>query len=263
VVKSVLTGVGRGEGLSDIQKRIDDLPRDLISLYRHMLDHIPEEYWKQSSRIFSVVHAALEPPLALTMWYAGERGYNPVEEIDTPTKAARCYQVYLRLMSQCAGLLEIRHHPHKDWQSSAHQGVEDGDYDCLQARTRWQFSGGRNYSYSRVHYLHRTTREFLTSPEIAMLLINRLDASTFDTYGWLAMHEVVEFRSSAPLIRRLGSAQNFHLSEPAKKLQEYTARCGNGLVRAQISSLKEAIIPVVEGSYESVEVDSSFKEKIQ
>lgn len=108
VVKAIIRGSQNGDQLSDLQAHLDELPADLERLYRHMLLRIPQRYRIRSARIFAIVHAATEPRLALALWHSGEEVTNPMEKLTDDIKLARCYQVHLRLMSQCAGLLEMR-----------------------------------------------------------------------------------------------------------------------------------------------------------
>jgi len=115
VVRSLLEGLQNYDTLSDLRRRLDELPRDLEKLFEHMLCKIPVEYSEQSSRIFQIVrryHArigSLESAAlsfaemdqfvvmgaSVTMLLEGER--RQLEE-----------EVAGKLRSRCAGLLELR-----------------------------------------------------------------------------------------------------------------------------------------------------------
>ncbi|KAH8714765.1 hypothetical protein BGZ61DRAFT_213997 [Ilyonectria robusta] len=197
VVKSLIRGLRNGDELSDLQRKLDELPRDLERLYRHMFDRVGIEYWERSSKIFAIINAAQEPPSALTIWYSGDSESNPLEDISEETRLARCYQVHLRLMSQCAGLLELRS---SDFGANIVEGLEEEAARCdlLQPYELWPHSARQHYLQSTVHYLHRTTKDFLRTDEITSIIRNRINGSvqgrSFDPHRWLAIHTLVGLR---------------------------------------------------------------------
>jgi hypothetical protein len=152
VVKSLIDRLQNGDELPVLQERVAELPEDLESLYRHMLQHIPRMYHGTSARLFSIMGATNKTPSSLLLWYVGERTHEPIEpELDDRTKMARCYQVPLRLMSQCAGLLELRIN------TGSKPNVADEDNpDLTRVDEGWRFS-------TRQHYLH-TLNSPLSAP---------------------------------------------------------------------------------------------------
>lgn len=57
VVKSLLSGPRNRDNISDIQKRLDDVPPELDQLYSHMLDSIDPIYREEGSKIFQLKDA--------------------------------------------------------------------------------------------------------------------------------------------------------------------------------------------------------------
>ncbi|KAF3937334.1 hypothetical protein ABW19_dt0203269 [Dactylella cylindrospora] len=157
VVKAVVQGFQNGDRISDIQVLVDELPSDLEKLYRLMLSRIPEKHRKWSAQMFAIMDAAADPPTALTLWNLGEE-MDPMEKLSNDTKQARCYQLQLRLMNHCAGLLEVRVH-------QRHQQY-DSNPDLLLSEDSWSFSSKQRYTlHPRVHHIHRTAYDFLQTNE--------------------------------------------------------------------------------------------------
>ena len=189
VVRSLLTGLQNGDELSDIQHRVDELPEGLEHLYMHMFARREPKYRNRSSRILRVVAAAGEPLDVLTIWYSGEQDANPLIELTVETRHARCYQVYLRLMSQCASLLELRHSTNRNIAGNLKE------VDLFQPEDNWSFLERHDFLHSSVHYAHRTAKDFLDGPDVAAIRVER--SLKFDLHEWLAVHALVQLVSSA------------------------------------------------------------------
>ena len=242
VVRSLIRALQNGDELSDLQKKVDELPEDLERLYKHMLDRIEPKYWRKSSKIFSIVDAASDPLYALTVWYSGEAEANPLEDLAVETKLARCYQLHLRLMSQCAGLLELRH---DGFNKSLPEDYSEAD--LLRQDASWSFSERQHYLRSRVHHLHRTTKDFLSRPDGASMLISRREPD-FDVYKWLAIHTLVELRSATSQSPRYASEADlwdgtgFHLSRIIHTFSSYAANCGAGDSALRLSKIRDIFL---------------------
>jgi hypothetical protein len=159
-VKSLLAGFTNLDRISDLQRRLSELPLDLESFYRHILiNHIQPFYHEESSKLFQIKrtleYSALRvfnrmpppPPTVSTLSMAEEMA--SVIDLSIPKSqspedlSVRAREMSARLKSRCGGLLEtIRH--------------------------------GNNYS---VSYLHRSVREFLELPDIRELLLSRTKSS--------------------------------------------------------------------------------------
>ncbi|KAF9773246.1 hypothetical protein IL306_008991, partial [Fusarium sp. DS 682] len=55
LVRSLKRGLSERDNVSDLQRRLDELPDDLEDYFHHMLESIESVYWDQTSRIFRVV----------------------------------------------------------------------------------------------------------------------------------------------------------------------------------------------------------------
>ncbi|KAL5592635.1 hypothetical protein FOBRF1_013661 [Fusarium oxysporum] len=204
VVKMLLRGLNHGDDFLELRRMVAELPEDLERLYRHMFDSIETKNWEKSSKIFSIVNAAQEPPTALTVWFSGESTADPLESLSEETKAARCYVVCLRLMNQCAGLLELRRtnifydddDDDSDDDDDHYPGEALMDDDLLQPIECAPQQ--QHYLRSTVHYMHRTAKDFLNSTVIKDLIKGRLENRTkgmsFDPHKWLALQTLVKLR---------------------------------------------------------------------
>jgi hypothetical protein len=154
VVRSLLRGLGNGDDISDLRRRLKDLPADLGEFYRHMMSQIEPLYRQQASQIFQIYHAMmtiqgsdghidpLELSLAVTASPSNDlfRTWEPMELQEV---RSRCEQMAMYLKSRCAGLLEV-----------AELGNRDPKCD----------------GYLKVGYLHRSVRDFLQTQEIQAVL---------------------------------------------------------------------------------------------
>ncbi|KAH7091669.1 hypothetical protein FB567DRAFT_279507 [Paraphoma chrysanthemicola] len=154
VVESLIEGLQNYDTLEDLDRRLQELPRDLEELFRHMLRKIPPEYKEQSSRFFQLIRSNREQPTnqsfpyiptaltAVGLYYA-EADLNvimkatiyhmPEEEVQTKVR-----KVEGRLRSRCAGLLELRARKNHVLFDAGHEVV----------------------------YLHRSVADFLKLPEV-------------------------------------------------------------------------------------------------
>ncbi|KAK0620839.1 hypothetical protein B0T14DRAFT_567557 [Immersiella caudata] len=123
---------------------------------------------------------------------------------------ARCYQVHLRLMSQCAGLLEVRvatqMQSFTDTMTGPMTGPTPGDDepDLMRPNDKWDFSMQQDYLHSTVHYLHRTTRDFLEKQGMQEIIDERLRGSKFDGAAWLAAHSLIALGEADWRMREAG-----------------------------------------------------------
>lgn len=125
VVRSLLEGLQNYDKLSDLQARLDELPKDLEALFKHMLGKIPNIYRIESSQIFQIVrcnsqamkadNTLLSGPVELTaldLFFANLEPFSvcmseiaPIQESYMLEKRA---EVEARLRSRCAGLIELQ-----------------------------------------------------------------------------------------------------------------------------------------------------------
>ncbi|KAK4205062.1 hypothetical protein QBC40DRAFT_65709 [Triangularia verruculosa] len=160
VVASLLRGLGNDDGIDDLQARLRVLPKDLESLYRHMLLQVDEVYEQEASRIFLIVGAATSPrwddwagviPLtALTLSFAVEDHQSlaltaPMHFIKQTEVVSRSRVLISKLGTRCGGLLE-----------ATNKRV--------------------GYDKAAVGFMHRTVKDFLQRPENQTFLHGRAAA---------------------------------------------------------------------------------------
>jgi hypothetical protein len=187
VTESLLHGLKNRDEISDLQKRLRQIPSDLNSLYSHMLDRIDTFYMEQSSQIFQIYYSAsdidvrptvVELELAVTATYSEamtfKRDFMSDEEIQ-----ARCERMVLLLKTRCGGLLEIHDIMDRPWES-----IDDED-----AQSRWQVETGcylhdvagiRINDGVTVSYLHRTVKDYLKKDHVRARLQGHTVSTDFD-----------------------------------------------------------------------------------
>lgn len=156
VVASLQKGIKAGDRVSDLQKRLDQLPQDLEGLFGRILDDLDPEYLDHAMQYFQLMEASLSvaPPNVMVFAYADEEDENfgvdfPIAPIDKTIFEATTAVLKKRLNSRCLGLLEITE------QSEELEGV------FVDA------------SRSRVKYLHRTVRDYLARADVQETLRSR------------------------------------------------------------------------------------------
>jgi hypothetical protein len=179
VVRSLLKGLGNGDDISDLRRRLKDLPADLGAFYKHMMDQIEPIYRQQAAQIFRIYDAMmavqgssgqidpLELSLAVTASPSNDlcRTWEPMELGEVQL---RCERLNVYLKSRCAGLLEITKLDHID---------------------------GGSEGYLKVSYLHRTVKDFLDTEDVRTTLL--LDASSipdFEPNTWVLMSYITRLR---------------------------------------------------------------------
>ncbi|KAI9695651.1 MAG: hypothetical protein M1820_008498 [Bogoriella megaspora] len=167
VVKSLLAGLTNGETFDDLQKRLQELPPELDSLYGAILRSINPPFCReQVSGLLQIVYQSREPMSSFALSLADDP--NPSlainAEISSYTQAqidARIDSLTRRLKSRCKGLIEV--HIFKNGNS--------GPPTIVDIPTR----------PGQVRYLHLTVKEFLEKPEVWSELLSWTFATNFDS----------------------------------------------------------------------------------
>ena len=113
VVKSLSEGLTNHDGLSDLKKRLRELPPELEGLYSTMLNSIhPPFYLEQALRLLQLVYQSPTPLTLEKLSFADDEDQDlafktKVGSITTSDIALRAKAMIPRLKSRCAGLLEI------------------------------------------------------------------------------------------------------------------------------------------------------------
>ncbi|KXH42773.1 hypothetical protein CNYM01_03796 [Colletotrichum nymphaeae SA-01] len=143
VVRSLLSGMGNDDRVSDMQRRLDQLPQELETLYSTMLDSLEGFYFEHAAQYFLLVEAWKTSPPAVLFDFADEEVGYPIKlrvrECSQDEIRERAETARRRINSRCRGLLEVTS------PSSAAKGVE---------------------GFGTVQYLHKTVRDYILSPAI-------------------------------------------------------------------------------------------------
>lgn len=149
VVASLQKGIKAGDRVSDLQRRLDQLPQDLEGLFGRIIDDLDPEYLDHAIQYFQLMEASLSvaPPNVMVFAYADEEDESfgvdfPVGPIHKGLYEVTREVLKKRLNSRCMGLLEITE------QSAESKGV------FVDA------------SRSRVKYLHRTVRDYIARVDV-------------------------------------------------------------------------------------------------
>lgn len=181
VVESLLDGMREGDRVSDLQKRLDAIPKDLEDLFQWMLDDLSPTYMDHAAQYFQLVACGPTPLPTILLSFADEEDDYavklPVKEMEPNVYEARIETMRIRLNSRCKGLLETT----APWQQRG-----------IMVR-RW----GTIHPQS-VRYLHRTVKDFLEDPERREKIMKVIDPS-FDPHirlcsGYLAVYKLCHYR---------------------------------------------------------------------
>lgn len=205
VVKSLLSGLGKRDGIADLQRRLRLLPSDLEDLYYHMLTRIEPFYQYKASEIFQIFQAhwkmmnrmdqvdgepasrnlMIEPLTVMALSFAVDDDPHlpircEIEPLGFQAILSRCDIMSDRLKVRCAGVLEV-------------QGPESGQVDI---------SGVIGFGHSpKVQYLHRTVRDYFEKPEVWNRMVAHTSGTDFDPCTSL-------LGSHATQLKRLGTSDS-------------------------------------------------------
>lgn len=198
VVKSLLSGLGKRDGISDLQRRLRLLPSDLEDLYHHMLTRIEPFYQYKASEIFQIFQThwkmmnrmdqvegeptfsnlEVEPLTVMALSFAVDDDphlpiHCEIEPLSFQAILSRCETMSDRLKVRCAGLLEV-------------QGPESGQIDI---------SGVIGFGHSpKVQYLHRTVRDYFEKPEVWNRMVAHTSGTNFNPYTSLFGSHIVQLK---------------------------------------------------------------------
>ncbi|KAK3987624.1 hypothetical protein QBC44DRAFT_245616 [Cladorrhinum sp. PSN332] len=128
VVATLLEALTEGDilAMQDLQNALDELPKDLLDLYRQIWTRIKPKHGPQSSKMFQILEASEDPVDVVTLWLAENQG--PLDfdlEALTADSDRKDYITQLmtrRLSSRTRGLLEISPDGNVDY---LHKSVKD------------------------------------------------------------------------------------------------------------------------------------------
>jgi hypothetical protein len=213
VVRSMLDGMRDGDRISDLQRRLDELPEELDALFKKMLGSQKPGYLRHACQIFEIFGATRTPPTVLTLSfadeendeYASERG---IEALSDEEVYYRATTMKRRLNSRCRGLLEIAPiQPDPLSEESEADVSKQAAVGGQSTPTKRPASDPDKHSTSvkhahllansKVEYMHRTVRDFFAQVEIQAYLRNHCPA-TFDPNACACRSYVLQLKTLSP-----------------------------------------------------------------
>jgi hypothetical protein len=156
VVASLLAGMGYGDRVSDLQRRLDLLPPDLENLYEKILNDLDPFYFEHAVQYFQIMRSSVEPPPILLFSFADDEDAEfairlPIKPLSEEEVMLRIDTMRRRVNSRCKGLLEVD------------RGVRDVEFTNIFGPT--------------IQYLHKTVKDYIESPSIQERLQQALKPS--------------------------------------------------------------------------------------
>ena len=210
--RSVLDGFAAYDHMSELRKRIDELPPELEDLFQHMLMKVDSRYRVQMAKILNVCHVSTTgdgiPTLGLALLDAHDMDTTnipPSRHIPLSDKQAKCRFLEGRLRSRCGGLLEVHSHINSSYGGPGHSAVES----CFCGKSDSEGHDGIVDSY--VRFMHRTVAEFLDHEETWRLQCLQMGRNKFDPMAAVACISFHLARDWAWSPTRTATLRNSHL----------------------------------------------------
>jgi hypothetical protein len=216
VVQSLLKGLVDGDRVSDLQKRLYDLPPDLEDLFLKMLDSVEERHREHAAQLFQLHRAACSPPTILLLSFADEEDANFILRLRLGPLTrrelqSRCRRMKRRLMSRCKGFLEIAPAvdaglPELDallpsWMAGLK--IQGDASDAKNSASKdGQPDTDDNEAYLKVEYLHRTVKDFISQREIWARIVKGTK-SDFVAWRRLCSASVAQVKTRPPASLRV------------------------------------------------------------
>ncbi|RYN23777.1 hypothetical protein AA0112_g9281 [Alternaria arborescens] len=162
--RTLLEGFEAFDNAEELQRRVEELPPELESLFRHILNSLPPRFLQQAAKLLQLCYLRryrLSSEIsAFTLAWAHEKDmklceldkFYPVKHSD---RIEKCVMLEGRLRSRCRGLLEVQRDP----------------------KSKIPIS---------VDFMHRTVFEFLDTPDVWTLDCMHIDDRQFDATTVLA-----------------------------------------------------------------------------
>ena len=172
VVASLLAGMGFGDRVSDLQKRLDLLPPDLERLYDKILQSLDPFYLEHAAQLFKLVQESYGPPPLILLSFADEEGLDPydnwkIKPLSQDELSLRTDTMRRRLNSRCKGFLEVGN------KSKGANSVATEE---------------------TVQYLHRTVKDYVESKE-AQGTVGAAIKSDFDPHQRLCVGSLAHLKA--------------------------------------------------------------------
>jgi hypothetical protein len=226
IVKSLVTGIRNGDGMSHLRSRLDNLPSDLETLFEYMLKSIDPLYMEEAAQIFQIFRASrhtldlatLERALRFPDYRQAIKLQTfcaKLTDEDTARLEVFLERVAMRVNSRCKGLLELSDNQNLP-ASDAKFPMEYKEPPTVMAWTQ-SYPGSKSNSprhdrdlihapYADVShpryisYLHRTVRDYLEQPDIWKKLVLRTPQNGFEPKTALLMSYVIGVKTTGCLM---------------------------------------------------------------
>ncbi|KAF5546516.1 hypothetical protein FMEXI_5538 [Fusarium mexicanum] len=169
--RSVVEGCDDFCTITELETRVDEVPKELEDLIEHMLENIDPRWKLDAMKLMHFVYTnegchGFDPIPTLGQYLTHERGLGGEtnlsgirpKQVNLSEMEAQCRVMEGRLLSRCCGLLEV-HYGHRD---------ESNIEDCI------------------VKFMHRTVYDMLLQPEISNRLFKDLQRENFNNYAVLS-----------------------------------------------------------------------------
>lgn len=235
VVDSLLDGMRDADRVTDLQKRLNETPRDLEKLFQRMLDDLSPKNLEHAAQYFRFMAACPRPLPAILLSFADEEERDfaiklPVRRYDWPTFNARIELMRVRLNSCCKGLLEL---------SESQRDNSATTYDKSNVVT--------------VSYLHRTLKDFLDQPgpreTISKAVGPSFDANLRLGSGYLALYKTCHHHLPG---QRLSDASWGAMLQCLKRMASLSSEAGSQMTPV-LDNFESILRPRLE-SYASIGV---------
>ncbi|KAI1469462.1 uncharacterized protein F4812DRAFT_423158 [Daldinia caldariorum] len=177
VVTSLLEGIKYADRVSDLQRRLSQLPSDLELLYDRILQDLDPFYLEHAAQYFRLMVACEGPPEALLLSFADEEENEfaiqlPNSPLSPEEIQHRVETIRIRLNSRCKGLISVPE------------------------LSKQHLNANIQLHAVTAQYHHRAVRDYFEQPKIQEKLMGMLKKS-FDPYyklcsGSLCMRKGIE-----------------------------------------------------------------------
>ncbi|KAI9699179.1 MAG: hypothetical protein M1820_007258 [Bogoriella megaspora] len=275
VVRSLLRGLLNRDEISDLHRRLEELPGELEQYFKLMLDTIEPMYQEQSARAFKImVNASANLPLILFHFIDKEREdtnyvlHQEVEPFSSAAIADICDEKKRQLNARCRDLL---HFTTDEWETEfleqrvgfLHRTVMDffqtGEMDTmLSSRCRVEFDS--NSSLSKAYLAMVKAMYFAHSPTRSSELATMAHASIL----YATRMEEQSGRTNTLVLDNLGKVLNIAYKPSNATLRDsFPVDCGKGMISLGISMglslyVEEKLRDLQEKADKSVNVNLSL-----
>jgi len=179
VVWELMDGLGENDDIATLQRRLDMLPEDLETFFKHIIESVARVYRSYTAKCLLLAQRAREPLPIMAYAFLYEEGEDPaaftqltVSPMSREDIRAKRTLVARRISSWCKGLMEVKEMP---------------------TANTWE-----PLRKSRVDFLHLSVKDFIVTPYMQRFLMEHAGADFQPEYKlvqlFTAMARVVDVR---------------------------------------------------------------------